>query len=176
MAAHVTKFKGADDLASRFDGLAAKDVPAPNEYNFAIKWSPCGPDSDSVTGAIYVQQPEYFIVLNVRRPEACGIGIDRFAQPGFVMQGTLDPAPAMASKLMWISLDAVNEKHHLDVKVDASGKFRIHEELDGLYILCVREDGVVLHTQPVMFHPKSGAQFVIHLPQDHLPLLRVGSQ
>ncbi len=176
--AHVTSFRLArshdrHELSAQFKGLEAK-VPF-GFYEYEIKWSPCGPDSAAEIDRLEAYRAEVVRIIKVQRPQVCGAAVDGGVPLGFVLEGTLDPTPSTQDKFTWVSLDSVNRDHHLDVRVEASGKFRIEEPLDGLYVLSVRQDGAVLHTQTVTFHPKS-ATFVIHVPKSPPAPLEVGSQ
>ena len=79
----------------------------------------------------------------------------------------------------WIRFNAVFGSKHFDVDVDSSGRFRVWDDLDGLYMLTVSEGPKLLATLAVSFsatrNPRgepTTAKLTIDLPARPVDVMR----
>ena len=158
------------DLVSHFRRLQGTKIPW-GMYNYTLKRPLAGGREGSGGGRVGVTAGEMLIVNQAGTELTAGFSADGTFSPNFVIKGKLDPMPTVKSEPVWIRLSPVHGSFQWDESVDSSGEFRIHQPLQGLYVLSVIEGDEVLHVQPIVFgRDLPGQGFVVRLPS-HPPEL-----
>ena len=174
---YVANFIDRNDvnLVSRFHDLHASGV-AYGLYRYVVKQRGAWPGS--VEGRAAVSAPQVLVVVPVRRSELRGAIAETVVPPGYQIVGKLKPWPSPEGREpIRVHLVAVYGAYgpaQLDVKVDATGEFRIYTPLVGRYLVAVIRGDQVLGLQQVSFEENwQPATFTITLA-DALPsILRV---
>jgi hypothetical protein len=174
---HVERFTSRDgeDYSAKFRGLRAAGIPE-GTYDFVLK----RPDSGggvNITGRASLFEPSSLVVVPVSRSEVSRLSRDRIIQSrGFEIRGTLAhvPADTPPSEPLRVRLISLYGTGQFDLSVDASGEFRIHNALEGRYLLLAIRGDTVLGIRQISFDEDGrSADFVIDLSQAPSPILHV---
>lgn len=165
----MTSFANLDshvDLTSYFDGLRGTHIPY-GSYAYTLLPIPPSTSSAVITERVRVSRPETFSITRIPSyPGAGRAAIDSRTPAGFVINGKLEPMPAVAStlagqeELVWIRLSPV-----VGDFPNRSGQFRIYTSLAGRFLLVVNRGNEVLHFQLVEFQQRltTPKAFVVRL-------------
>ena len=162
------------DYSAQFRELRAAKIPQ-GVYDFVLK------RADSlggvrVTGRAFVFEPLALVVVPISRSELSRASSDRFQLPGFEIRGKLTHVPADTPPFepLRVRLQAIYGSGQFDLPVDAAGQFRIHNALEGRYLLLVIRGNAVLGVEQISFDENDrSADFVIDLSQTSSPVLHV---
>ena len=162
------------DYSAQFRDLRAAEIPQ-GVYDFVLK------RADSlggirVTGRAFVFEPLALVVVPISRSELSRASSDRFQLHGFEIRGKLTHVPADTPPVepLRVRLLAIYGNGQFDLPVDASGEFRIHNSLEGLYLLLVIRGGTVLGVRQISFDEDGrSAEFVINLSQEPAPVAHI---
>jgi hypothetical protein len=175
---HVERFFDRNrEMSSHFHDLQGTKIPY-GVYQYAIKRPGALIEADLIRGLVSVWVPEKLVVVAASRFFRSGIIADSGTPSGFMIRGELQSMKAMSpSEPLWIRLIPVFGGEQLDVGVDSSGEFRIHQALSGRYLLIVIQGTKVLQSQQVSFEQGiRSAQLVIKVSDQPSSILHVQSK
>ena len=145
------------EYASAFHDLRASGVDS-GTYNFELEK---GPRPSEVTekppnpwlrawGEVTVAGPtNLFVIVAEWANGAMTMSVPPVTVP--TLEGTIEPHSRFAQNSNWIRFNAVYDTKQFDVDVDAAGRFRVWDNLDGVYLLTVISGSEILGTQMVSF-------------------------
>jgi hypothetical protein len=168
------------DLSSKFTGLVGSSIPFASGYRYVLigpatkrtegerDWTP------SIEGQVNVDCPERLVVVMPSEAEL-GWSAERHPLPtSFLIRGTIERIPASdSSNPLRLRLHSAIRHGDLDVAVDPAGRFRIYDDLSGLWIATILRGDEVLSVQPLFFdHGRSGS-LTLRMRDESYPVLRV---
>jgi hypothetical protein len=168
------------DLSSKFTGLVGSSIPFASGYRYAvigptIKRTGGGRDwTPSVEGQVNVDCPERLVVVTPSEGDL-GWAAERHALPvSFAIRGTIERIPAGDnSNPLRLKLHSAIRHSDLDIAVDPDGRFRIYDDMSGLWIATILRGDEVLIVQPVFFDQGRSGTLTLKIRDDPYPVLRV---
>ncbi len=141
---------GPTGLEKQFTGLKGSQIPY-GTYLFTIERLPKG-SQVALERTIKIEKPTTFIAIQAPPPEPFSNFVaDRKLPPDFVIRGRIEDIGRATQDNLWLRLIPIpSDEAILDVAIDNSGHFEVHQPLGRRYIAVLLDGGRILDMRELL--------------------------